>query len=54
MDHRLIVKKIEKNMNNNLKKPLEKQLVKKRPTMSANAISNFFGAIDPFKKDNVH
>jgi hypothetical protein len=53
-DHRIIVKNFEKEINNSLKNPLEKQLAKKRPTMSANAISNFLGAIDPFKKDNVH
>jgi hypothetical protein len=41
-------------MNNSLKNSFEKQLAKKRSAMSANEISNFFGAIHPFKKDNVH
>jgi hypothetical protein len=42
-NHKLIVKKIEEKMNNNLKNPFEKQLAKKRPSMSANEISNFWG-----------
>jgi hypothetical protein len=39
---------------NNMKSPLERQPTKKRPIMTTNAISNFFGAIDLYKKDNVH
>jgi hypothetical protein len=53
VDHGLIVKKIEEKMNN-VKSPLERQLAKKRPIMTTNAISNFFGAIGFYKKDNVH
>jgi hypothetical protein len=37
----------------NLKKPLEILLTKKRLAMNAIAISNFFKAIDPYKKDNA-
>jgi hypothetical protein len=42
-NHKLIAKKIEKEMKN-MKSPMEKQL----------AIFNFLGAIYPFKKYNVH
>jgi hypothetical protein len=38
---------------NNLKNPLEILLTKKRLAMNASAISNFFKAIDPYKKDNT-
>ncbi len=41
-----IAKKIEE-VNISLKNPLERQFAKKRPKMSAIAIS-FFGAIDPY------
>ncbi len=44
-NHGLIVKKIEEEMNNNFKNPLESQLAKKRFVVNANVISNFFGAI---------
>jgi hypothetical protein len=53
VDHGLIVKKIKEKMNN-MKSPLERQPLKKRPIMTTSAISNFFGAIDLYKKDNVH
>jgi hypothetical protein len=33
---------------------LESQLVKKRFVVNASVISNFFGAINLYKKDNVH
>jgi hypothetical protein len=52
-NHGLIVKKIEEEMNN-FKSPLESQLTKKRFVMNASVISNFLGAINPYKKDNVH
>ncbi len=48
VDHGLIVKKKEEELNNNLENPLERRLAKKRHVMSASAISKFFGAIDPF------
>ncbi len=53
-NHGLIVKKIEEEMNNNFKSPLKSQLAKKRFVMNASVISNFLGAINPYKKDNVH
>jgi hypothetical protein len=51
-NHGLIVKKIKEEMNEQSIR--KKQLAKKRPTMNTNAISNFLGAMDPNKKDNVH
>jgi hypothetical protein len=53
-NHGLIVKKIEEEVNNNFKSRLENQLVKKRFVVNASVISNFFGAINLYKKDNVH
>jgi hypothetical protein len=53
-NHGLTVKKIEEEMNNNFKSSLEGQLAKKRFVMNASVISNFVGAINPYKKDNVH
>jgi hypothetical protein len=52
-NHGLIVKKIEEEVNN-FKSPLESQLAKKRFVMNASEISNFLGATNPYKKDNVH
>jgi hypothetical protein len=37
-----------------MKSPMEKQFAKKRHVVNGSAISNFFGAIDPYKNDNVH
>jgi hypothetical protein len=36
-----------------MRKRMERQLVKKRLNVYGNAISNFFGVKDPFKKDDV-
>ncbi len=33
---------------------MEKQLAKERSIVSGSEISKLFGAINPFKKDNVH
>ncbi len=41
----LIAKKVEEEVNYNMKSPMKKQHSKERPTISKNAISNFFGAI---------
>jgi hypothetical protein len=41
IDHGIIAKKIEKEMNNLIKRLMERQLVKKRPSMFGSAISNF-------------
>jgi hypothetical protein len=38
-------------LNNNLESPLKRWLVKKRHAVSVSAISNFFGAIDLYKKN---
>jgi len=48
-----IVKFFERIVNYNLKSPLERRLIKKRPTINASAIFNFFGAMDHYIKDNV-
>jgi hypothetical protein len=36
-----------------MRKRLERQLVKKKPNVYSNVISNFLGVKDPFKKDDV-
>jgi hypothetical protein len=41
-------------VNNNLKSPLKISIVKEKHVMNASAISNFFGAINPYKKSNAH
>jgi hypothetical protein len=41
-------------LNNNIKNLVEKQLAKERSIVSGSEISKLFGAINPFKKDNVH
>ncbi len=46
VNHVLIIKFFEKIMNYKLKSPLERRLTKKRPTINASAIFNFFGAMD--------
>jgi hypothetical protein len=50
VDHQLIVRRIEKEMNNNLKSPLEKLPTKKRLVMNASVVFKFFRAIDPYKQ----
>jgi hypothetical protein len=50
----LIARIFGKKLNNNVKNLMEKQLAKKRSIVSGSEISKFFGAINPFKKDNVH
>jgi hypothetical protein len=37
-----------------MKSPIEKQIAKKRHVANGSAIFNFFGALDPYKNDNVH
>jgi len=53
-NHFLIAKKIEKNLNNNIENLVERQPTKKRFTINGSKISKFFGAINPYEKDNVH
>jgi hypothetical protein len=43
VNHGLIVKKIEQEVNNNFKSPLESQLAKKRFVMNASVISKILG-----------
>ncbi len=54
VNHILIAKNFEKNVNYNSKSPLERQFTKKMPTINASAIFNFFGAMDHYKKYNVY
>jgi hypothetical protein len=49
-----IAKKIEEKMNNIMKSSMEIQLVKKRLVVSVIKMSNYFGTIEPFKKNSVH
>jgi len=51
VDHRKILKTFDEKLN--LKHPLEILFTKKRLAMNVIAISNFFGAIDPYKKNNA-
>jgi len=53
-NHNLIARNFEEEMNNNIKNPLQKQLAKKRATITNNEIFKFFGAINPYKNNNVH
>jgi hypothetical protein len=39
---------------NNVKDLAKRQPIKKRCIDSGNEISKFFGAINPYKKDNIH
>ncbi len=52
--HNIIANKFEKEVNNKIKNPLERQPAKKRAKIIGSEISKFFGAIDPYKKDNMH
>jgi len=53
-NHNLIATNFDKEVNNNIKNPLQKQLAKKRATITNNEIFKFFGAINPYKNNNVH
>jgi len=52
-NHLEIANFLEKEMNNPLKKELERQPVKKKHNLSRVIIFNFFATKDPFKKDDV-
>jgi hypothetical protein len=54
VNHIFIAKNFKKKVNYNSKSPLERQSTKKRPTINASAIFNFFGAMDHYKKYNVY
>jgi hypothetical protein len=49
LDHLLIAKRNEKEMNNSFKSPLEILIAKERIATNINVISNFFGAMDLYK-----
>jgi hypothetical protein len=49
----MIAKIFEKEVNNLLKKPYERQPKKKTPHVNGTVISNFFVAKDFYKKDDV-
>jgi hypothetical protein len=53
-NHNLIARNFEEEVNNNKKNLLQKQLAKKGAIITNNEISKFFGAIDPYKNNNVH
>jgi hypothetical protein len=53
-NHNLIARNFEKEVNNNIKNPLQMQLAKKGTIITSSEFFKFFGAIDPYKKDNVH
>jgi hypothetical protein len=50
----IIARKFEKEANNNIKNPMERQHAKKKTTITSNEISKLFGVIDPYKKGNVN
>jgi hypothetical protein len=49
-DHFIIVKKFEKEVNNEIIRNVERQLAKKRPNVPISAIFVFFAIKEPFKK----
>jgi len=49
-DHFIIVKKFEKEVNNEIIRNVERQLAKKRPNVTISAIFVFFAIKEPFKK----
>ncbi len=53
VNHPIIAKAFEIEINNQAKGIVEKQLAKKRPSVSNNAILLSFGVKDPFEKDDV-
>ncbi len=54
VEHTLLTKKFEEEVNSLVKSGLEKQLAKKWPNVSANEISKFFLLKILLKKDDVH
>jgi hypothetical protein len=52
-NHVVLANKFEEKVNSPLKNILESRPTKKRPNLSNSEISKFFGAKDPFKKDDV-
>jgi hypothetical protein len=52
-DHFIIAKKVEKEVNNEIIRNVEKQLAKKRPNVPTSAISAFFCYKKTFQKNDV-
>jgi hypothetical protein len=53
VDHVILAKRFEEEVNFPLRKVFEKQFAKKRPNVFNFEILKFFGAKDPFKNDVV-
>jgi len=53
-NHFLIARNFGKKLNNNIENLMERQPEKKRYKISGSKIFKFFGAINHYKKDNVH
>jgi hemerythrin-like domain-containing protein len=53
VEHLVIYKKIQEEINNQGRKNVEKQLAKKKAHISNFSIFDFFASKDPFKKDDV-
>jgi hypothetical protein len=52
VNHVVIIKKIEEEVNGPIIGTLKKQLANKRPNVLGNVIFKFFIVKDPFKKDD--
>jgi len=52
-NHVILYKKFEEKVNSFLKGSVEKQLVKKHPSISRSSIFNFFAVKNPFKQSDV-
>jgi hypothetical protein len=53
VEHSLLAKKFDEEMNNLVKSELERQLVKKKQNVSSSEISNFFIIKILYKKEDV-
>jgi hypothetical protein len=53
VNHQIIFKKFQEEINKQGKKNVERQLAKKRSNISNSSISKFFVSKYPFKKDDV-
>jgi hypothetical protein len=53
VNHPILVKTFEQEVNSQMKRIVENQLAKKRPSVSNNTIYLFFGVKDSFEKENV-
>jgi hypothetical protein len=53
VNHPIIAKTFEKEVNSQMKGIMENQLTIKRPNVSSNTIFTYFSVKDPFEKDDV-